>query len=88
MGSEKSPGFKLFSLSGHVKRPGQYEAPLGITLRELLDLAGGMRDGHELKFWTPGGSSTPLLTAEHLDVPLDFEDVAAAGLDARHHGAA
>ncbi|HNA50147.1 MAG TPA: SLBB domain-containing protein, partial [Mycobacterium sp.] len=70
MGSEKSPGFTLYSLSGHVTRPGQYEAPLGITLRELLEYAGGVRAGHELKFWTPGGSSTPLLTAEHLDVPL------------------
>jgi len=79
MGSEKSPGFTLYSLSGHVRSPGQYEAPLGITLRELLDLAGGIRDGRELKFWTPGGSSTPLLTAEHLDVPLDYEGVAAAG---------
>ena len=79
-------GFRLFSLSGHVTSPGQYEAPLGITLRELLDLAGGVREGHELKFWTPGGSSTPILTAEHLDVPLDFEGVAARRLDARHHG--
>ena len=48
-------------------------------MRELIDLAGGMRAGHELKFWTPGGSSTPLFTAEHLDVPLDYESVAAAG---------
>ena len=79
MGTEKSKGMTLYSLSGHVKRPGQYEAPLGITLRELLDLAGGVRDGHELKFWTPGGSSTPILTAEHLDVPLDYEGVAGAG---------
>jgi NADH-quinone oxidoreductase subunit F len=79
MGSEKSPGFTLYSLSGHVTRPGQYEAPLGITLRELLDYAGGVRAGHELKFWTPGGSSTPLLTAEHLDLPLDYEGMAAAG---------
>jgi NADH-quinone oxidoreductase subunit F len=79
MGSEKSPGFTLYSLSGHVKRPGQYEAPLGVTLRELLDLAGGVRDGHELKFWTPGGSSTPILTAEHLDVPLDYEGMAGVG---------
>ncbi|MGB8385503.1 MAG: NADH-quinone oxidoreductase subunit NuoF, partial [Dermatophilaceae bacterium] len=76
-GSEKSPGFTLYSLSGHVTRPGQYEAPLGVTLRELLELAGGVREGHELKFWTPGGSSTPLLTTEHLDVPLDYEGVAA-----------
>ncbi|WP_168929297.1 NADH-quinone oxidoreductase subunit NuoF [Nocardioides sp. GY 10113] len=79
MGTEKSKGHGIFSLSGHVTRPGQYEAPLGITLRELLDLAGGVREGHQLKFWTPGGSSTPLLTAEHLDVPLDFEGVGAAG---------
>ena len=79
MGSEKSPGFTLYSLSGHVARPGQYEAPLGITLRELLDLAGGVRAGHELKFWTPGGSSTPILTAEHLDVPLDYEGMAGVG---------
>ena len=79
MGTEKSKGFGIFSLSGHVARPGQYEAPLGITLRELIGLAGGMREGHELKFWTPGGSSTPILTAEHLDVPLDFEGVGGAG---------
>ncbi|RLV56712.1 NADH oxidoreductase (quinone) subunit F [Aeromicrobium phragmitis] len=79
MGTEKSKGHTIYSLSGHVKRPGQYEAPLGITLRELLDLSGGMRDGAELKFWTPGGSSTPILTAEHLDVPLDYEGVSAAG---------
>jgi NADH-quinone oxidoreductase subunit F len=79
MGSDKSPGFTLYSLSGHVTRPGQYEAPLGITLRELLDYAGGVRAGHRLKFWTPGGSSTPLLTPEHLDVPLDYEGVAGAG---------
>ena len=78
-GTEKSKGFGLFSLSGHVTTPGQYEAPLGTTLRELLDLAGGIRAGHRLKFWTPGGSSTPLFTEQHLDVPLDFESVAAAG---------
>jgi NADH-quinone oxidoreductase subunit F len=79
MGTEKSKGFGIFSLSGHVANPGQYEAPLGVTLRTLIDLAGGVRHGHELKFWTPGGSSTPILTAEHLDVPLDFEAVAGAG---------
>ncbi|GED96470.1 NADH-quinone oxidoreductase subunit NuoF [Gordonia crocea] len=78
-GTEKSPGFTLYSLSGHVTRPGQYEAPLGVTLRELLELAGGIRAGHHLKFWTPGGSSTPLLTADHLDMPLDYEGVAGAG---------
>jgi len=79
MGTEKSKGFTLYSLSGHVKNPGQFEAPLGITLREILELAGGMRSGHQLKFWTPGGSSTPIFTAEHLDTPLDYEGVSAAG---------
>ena len=77
MGTEKSPGPKIYSISGHVQRPGQYEAPLGTTLRELLELAGGMKG--ELKFWTPGGSSTPLLTTKHMDVPLDFEGAAEAG---------
>ncbi|WP_418005535.1 NADH-quinone oxidoreductase subunit NuoF [Mycobacterium sp. PDNC021] len=79
MGSEKSPGFTLYSLSGHVTRPGQYEAPLGISLRELLEYAGGVRAGHQLKFWTPGGSSTPMLTPEHLDIPLDYEGMAGVG---------
>jgi NADH-quinone oxidoreductase subunit F len=80
MGTEKSTGFGIFSLSGHVAHPGQYEAPLGITLRELLEMAGGMRDpSKKLKFWTPGGSSTPMFTDQHLDVPLDFESVAKAG---------
>jgi NADH-quinone oxidoreductase subunit F len=79
MGPEKSAGTSIYSLSGRVKRPGQYEAPMGTTLRELLEMAGGIRDGHELKFWTPGGSSTPMFTQEHLDVPLDFDSVAAAG---------
>jgi len=79
MGTEKSKGYTLYSLSGHVQNPGQFEAPLGITLRELLGLSGGMREGHRLKFWTPGGSSTPLLTDAHLDVPLDYEGVTAAG---------
>ena len=69
----------LLAVRPRRRSPGQYEAPLGITLRTLIDLAGGIREGHELKFWTPGGSSTPLLTAEHLDVPLDFEGVGAAG---------
>ncbi|MFD4907185.1 NADH-quinone oxidoreductase subunit NuoF [Kitasatospora purpeofusca] len=79
LGTEKSPGFTLYSLSGHVTNPGQYEAPLGITLRQLLDISGGIRTGHRLKFWTPGGSSTPMFTDEHLDVPLDYEGVGAAG---------
>ncbi|MFS8097988.1 NADH-quinone oxidoreductase subunit NuoF [Lentzea alba] len=79
MGRDRSPGPKIYSLSGHVTNPGQYEAPMGTTLRQLLDMAGGMKDGIPIKFWTPGGSSTPLFTAEHLDVPLDFEGAAEAG---------
>ena len=78
-GTEKSKGMTLYSLSGHVNNPGQFEAPLGITLREILDMAGGVRTGRKLKFWTPGGSSTPLFTDAHLDTPLDYEGVAAAG---------
>jgi len=79
MGTEKSSGHGLFSVSGHVNNPGQFEAPFGITMRELIEMAGGMRNGHKLKFWTPGGSSTPIFTEEELDVPLDYESVGAAG---------
>ncbi|MGI8680439.1 MAG: NADH-quinone oxidoreductase subunit NuoF [Jatrophihabitans sp.] len=79
LGPEASPGTSIYSLSGRVANPGQYEAPMGSTLRELLDLAGGMSRGKELKFWTPGGASCPLLTAEHLDLPLDFDSVVKAG---------
>ncbi len=79
MGPEGSPGPCMYSLSGRVKNPGQYEAPMGTTLRELLELAGGMSRGKDLKFWTPGGSSTPMFTPEHLDTPLDFDAAAAAG---------
>jgi NADH-quinone oxidoreductase subunit F len=79
LGTETSDGHGMFSLSGHVANPGQFEAPLGITLRELLDLAGGIRPGHQLKFWTPGGSSSSILTEQHLDIPLDYEGVRDAG---------
>jgi len=79
LGPEGSPGTSIYSLSGRVKNPGQYEAPMGTTLRELLELAGGMSRGKELKFWTPGGASCPLLTTQHLDLPLDFDAVAKAG---------
>lgn len=79
MGTETGKGHGFFSLSGHVKNPGQYEAPIGITGRQLLELAGGIREGHELKFWAVGGSSAPLFTPEHLDVPLDYNSVRAAG---------
>ena len=79
-GTEKAPGTKMFTISGKVERPGNYELPLGTPFRVLLEeYAGGMLDGGSLKAWTPGGSSTPFLTAEHLDVGLDFESIAAAG---------
>ena len=79
MGTENSKGPTLYSLSGHVANPGQFEAPMGITLRELLGMAGGIRHGHRLKFWTPGGSSLGVLTDEHLDVPLDYDGPAKVG---------
>jgi NADH-quinone oxidoreductase subunit F len=79
-GTEKSPGTKVFSVSGKVERPGNYEAPMGTPARVVIDeLAGGILAGKGLKAWTPGGSSTPFLTAEHLDVGLDFESIQAAG---------
>ena len=79
MGTERSKGHGIFSVSGHVVRPGQFEAPFGITMRELIDLAGGIRPGHKLKFWVPGGSSTPIFGPDELDVPLDYESVGEAG---------
>jgi NADH-quinone oxidoreductase subunit F len=80
IGTEGSPGTKIFSVSGKVNRPGNYEVPMGTPARVVIEeLAGGVLDGKRLKAWTPGGSSTPFLTAEHLDTPLDFESIAAAG---------
>lgn len=79
MGTEKAKGYGLFNISGHVTHPGQYEAPFGITMRELLEMSGGIRAGHKLKFWSPGGSSTGLWTEEQLDVPLAYEEVLANG---------
>jgi NADH-quinone oxidoreductase subunit F len=78
-GTDKSPGFKVFAVSGHVQRPGIYEAPLGTPMSELLDYAGGIREGHTLKFWLPGGSSVPMLTPEHIDLPMTYEAMAEAG---------
>ncbi len=79
-GTEKSPGTKMFTISGKVERPGNYEIPMGTPFRVLLeDLGGGVLDGRALKAFTPGGSSTPLLTAASIDVPLDYESIAEAG---------
>ncbi|HEY7399874.1 MAG TPA: NADH-quinone oxidoreductase subunit NuoF [Actinomycetota bacterium] len=80
MGTEKAPGTKMFTLSGKVERPGNYELPLGTPFRVLLEeFGGGVLGGKGLKAWTPGGSSTPFLTAGHLEVGLDFESIQAAG---------
>jgi NADH-quinone oxidoreductase subunit F len=80
VGTETSTGTKLVSVSGDVRRPGNYEIELGIPSRELIyDLAGGPEEGREIKFWFPGGSSSPVLTADDLDVPYDFDSMAKAG---------
>ncbi len=79
-GTEKSTGTKIFSVSGMVNRPGNYEVEMGLPLRALLDeYAGGMRPGYRVKAVIPGGSSVPWLGADQLDTRLDFESVAAAG---------
>ncbi|MDR4494996.1 MAG: NADH-quinone oxidoreductase subunit NuoF [Nitrospirales bacterium] len=76
----KSTGTRVFCLSGHVKRPGNYEVPMGIPFREFIyDLGGGMRSDKPLKGFIPGGASAPFLKPEHLDVKMDFESVALAG---------
>ena len=80
LGTEKSPGTKMFTISGKVERPGNYELPMGTPFRVLLEeIGGGVLDGRSLKAFTPGGSSTPLLTSEHVDVHLDYESIAEAG---------
>ena len=80
-GTEKSPGTKLFCVSGHVNRPGNYELPLGFPLMELIeDVCGGVRDGNALKAVIPGGSSVPIMTAEECSAcSLDYEGVAECG---------
>jgi NADH-quinone oxidoreductase subunit F len=80
IGPPKSTGTRLFSVSGHVVRPGNYELPMSVTLRELIfEHAGGLPRGRRLKAVIPGGSSAPVLTADHLDVAMDFDSLAAAG---------
>jgi NADH-quinone oxidoreductase subunit F len=80
IGTARSMGPKIFCISGHVNRPGLFELPLGIPLRTLIeDHAGGMAMGKKLKAVIPGGSSTPMLTAEHLDTPMAFESLQEAG---------
>ncbi len=80
LGPEKNTGPKLYCVSGHVKRPGVYEATMQTTLRELIyDYAGGIRDGHALKAVIPGGSSVPVMLPDQIDVPASFDAIAQAG---------
>jgi NADH-quinone oxidoreductase subunit F len=80
IGTESSTGTKLVSVSGNVQRPGNYEVVLGTPSREIIyDLAGGPPEGREVKFWFPGGSSSPVLEAKDLDLPYDFNSLAEAG---------
>jgi len=80
LGTETSKGTKLVSVSGHVQRPGNYEIELGIPSREIIyGLAGGLPEGREVKCWFPGGSSSPVLKKEDLDLPYDFDSMAKAG---------
>ncbi len=80
LGTERNGGLRLFGVSGHVKNPGVYELPMGTLLREIIyDHAGGLRNGVELKAVVPGGSSTPVLTADEIDVKMDFESLEAIG---------
>jgi NADH-quinone oxidoreductase subunit F len=80
LGTETSTGTKVVSVSGDVQRPGNYEIQLGIPSRELIyDLAGGPAEGREIKLWFPGGSSSPVMTKDDLDIPYDFDSMAKAG---------
>jgi NADH-quinone oxidoreductase subunit F len=80
LGTPTSTGTKVVSVSGDVQRPGNYEVELGIPSRELIyGLAGGPPEGREVKFWFPGGSSSPVLTKDDLDIPYDFDSMAKAG---------
>jgi NADH-quinone oxidoreductase subunit F len=80
LGVQTSTGTKLVSVSGHVQRPGNYEIELGIPSREIIyGLAGGPPEGRKVKCWFPGGSSSPVLTGDDLDIPYDFDSMAKAG---------
>ena len=80
MGTDSQGGTRLFCVCGHVVRPGVYEASVGVTLRELIErYAGGVRDGNRLKAVVPGGISAKILTADEIDVAMDFRSLMAAG---------
>jgi NADH-quinone oxidoreductase subunit F len=79
VGTERSKGYKIVSVSGHVRRPGNYEVALGTTVREIIDLAGGLRPGQTLMAVQPGGGSSACIFEEHLDLPYDYESMTRAG---------
>jgi NADH-quinone oxidoreductase subunit F len=80
LGTPKNGGTRLYSISGHVNKPGIYELPLGYPLRKLIyEIAGGIRGGKKLKAVIPGGSSCPLLSADEIDVAMDYDSVAKIG---------
>ena len=80
LGCEKNGGNRLFCISGHVQKPSIYELPLGTPLRQMIyEHAGGIREGHRLKAVIPGGISAPILTANEIDVKMDFDSLKAAG---------
>jgi NADH-quinone oxidoreductase subunit F len=80
LGSPDSTGTRLFCLSGNVVRGGNYELPMGVTIRELIyDIGGGIKDGRELKAVIPGGSSFPILTADQIDTRMTYDDLAKVG---------
>ncbi len=80
LGKPNNGGNKIFCVSGHVNKPGNYEVPMGIPFAELLEMAGGVREGHQLKAVIPGGSSTPVLPAEvAMQMDMDYDSIAKAG---------
>ncbi|MEW5849009.1 MAG: NADH-quinone oxidoreductase subunit NuoF [Myxococcota bacterium] len=79
LGVNGAAGTKLYGISGHVERPGIYELPMGTKLKDLIELAGGVRDGKKLKAVIPGGASCPILRADEIDVPMDFDGIKKAG---------
>jgi NADH-quinone oxidoreductase subunit F len=80
LGKPNNGGSKIFCVSGHVNKPGNYEIPMGTPFSELLEMAGGVRDGHQLKAVIPGGSSTPVLTGDvMMTLTMDYDSIAKAG---------
>ncbi|HUY11180.1 MAG TPA: NADH-quinone oxidoreductase subunit NuoF [Candidatus Dormibacteraeota bacterium] len=79
VGTEHSKGYKIISISGHVRRPGNYEVALGTSVRELIEIAGGLREGRSFRAVQPGGGSSACIFEEQLDLPYDYESMSKAG---------